>query len=169
MSKYEWLVGILLFPFALLSAESPTKKIVIALVILVLLPLYFAPTHGQAQSFEPPSFDPTRLVFETVAGDYGNIYNVIQDKDGFLWLAGINGAIKYNGYEAETIYSGETVSAMFQDSEGLIWMVVESGVAVYDKKTGKTTRYVPNPNDPNVGFLNEHFPGYVFLCFCHLS
>jgi signal transduction histidine kinase/ligand-binding sensor domain-containing protein len=123
-------------------------EIVLDSVILALF-FYSMPTCVQAQSSKPPPFDPTRLVFETVAGDYGNIYNVIQDKDGFLWLAGINGAIKYNGYEAETIYSGETVSAMFQDSEGLIWMVVESGVAVYDKKTGKTTRYGTNPNDPN--------------------
>jgi hypothetical protein len=37
-----------------------------------------------------------------------------------LWLAGINGAIKYNGYESETIYSGETVSALLEDAEGLI-------------------------------------------------
>lgn len=126
-------------------------KIVIAStsIILALLLPFSAPTHALAQAPEPPPFDPARLVFETVAGDYGNIYNVIQDQDGFLWLAGINGAIKYNGYEAETIYSGETVSALFEDSEGLISMVVRWGVVVYDKKTGKITQYVPNPNDPN--------------------
>ena len=122
-------------------------NIVIASVILSLLLLYSAATHVQAQTTEPPPFDPTRLVFETVTGDYGNIYNVIQDKDGFLWLAGINGVIKYNGYEAETIYSGERVSALFQDSEGLIWVAVRSGIVVYDKKTGEIKKFVPSPNE----------------------
>ncbi len=123
-------------------------EIVLDSVILALF-FFSMPTCVQAQSSEPPPFDPTRLVFDTVAGDYGRIYNVIQDKDGFLWLAGINGAMKYNGYEAETIYSGETVSALFQDSEGLIWMITRSEAAVYDKRTGKITKFVPNPNEPN--------------------
>src|SRR5512138_1617873 len=86
------------------------KAFAATLILALLLPCSM-PTSVRARSSEQPPFDPARLVFETVSGDYGNIYNVIQDKDGFLWLAGINGAMKYNGYEAETIYSGETVSA----------------------------------------------------------
>lgn len=38
-------------------------------------------------------FDPSRLVVETVASNYRSIYNVMQDKGGFLWLAGLNGAM----------------------------------------------------------------------------
>ena len=91
-------------------------KIVIAMFLLALLLPCSVPIQAQPQSSDQLSLDPARLVFETVAGDYGSIYNVIQDKEGFLWLAGINGAMKYNGYEAETVYSGETVSALFQDS-----------------------------------------------------
>ncbi len=124
-------------------------KVVLAPVILTLLLPCAAPTPAQARAHEAPPLDPARLVFETVAGDYGSIYNVIQDQDGFLWLAGINGVIKYDGYETETIYSGERVSALFQDSEGLIWIAARSGIVVYDKKTGEITKYVPNPNDPN--------------------
>ncbi len=123
-------------------------KAVIATVILMLLFPHSAPTHVEAQA--PPPFDPTRLFFETVAGDYGSIYNVIQDKDGFLWLAGINSVMKYNGYEAETIYSGERVSALFQDSEGLIWIAVRSGIVIYDKKTGKMNKFIPRPNEPDM-------------------
>ncbi len=125
-----------------------SKNIVASVILALLLPC-LVQTRVLAKSPKLPPLDPTRLVFDSVAGDYGNIYNVIQDKDGFLWLAGINGAIKYNGYEVETIYSGETVSALFQDSEGLIWMIIKSGVAVYDKNTGKTIKYIPNPNEPN--------------------
>jgi hypothetical protein len=144
-------------------------------VFLALQLLYCAPAHTQARAPGEQRFDATRLVFETVAGDYGNIYNVIQDRDGFLWLAGINGAKKYNGYEAETIYSGEAVSGLFEDSEELVWMVVRSGVAVYDKTTGIITKYGPNPNDPNslsgasqalfqkTQLLTEDRDGYIWI------
>jgi signal transduction histidine kinase/ligand-binding sensor domain-containing protein/DNA-binding response OmpR family regulator len=123
-------------------------KVIIASVILMLLLPYPALPPAQAQAPGPLPFDPAHLVFETVSGDYGNIYNVIQDKDGFLWLAGINGVIKYNGYGAETIYSGERVSALFQDSEGLIWIAARSGIVVYDKKTGAINKFIPSPNEP---------------------
>lgn len=119
-------------------------KIFSASVFLTLLLPYAVPAPLEARGLEP-LIDPSRLVFETVAGDYGNIYNVIQDKDGFLWLAGINDIIKYNGYDAESIYSGEQASALFEDSEGLIWMIVRSGVTVYDKKAGKKTDISPIP------------------------
>ncbi len=123
------------------------SRILIASVVLILF-TYSMPCTQTQTSGQPP-LDPSKLIFEIVSGDYGNIYNVIQDKDGFLWLAGIDGAIKYDGYKSEKIYSGETVTALFQDSEGLIWMVIVSGVAVYYKKTAKTIKYIPSPNEPN--------------------
>lgn len=120
------------------------KKACYKLVFFLLLLILFSSfVHAQ------PSLDPNRLFFETVSGDYGSIYNVIQDKEGFLWLAGLNGTIKYDGYKAETIYSGETVSALYQDSQGLIWMVVGSGIAVYDKETASTTEFFPEENNEN--------------------
>jgi signal transduction histidine kinase/CheY-like chemotaxis protein/ligand-binding sensor domain-containing protein len=122
-------------------------RIFIASVVMVLFT--YSMLCAQAQTSGQPPIDPAKFIFETVSGDYGSIYNVIQDKDGFLWLAGINGAYKYNGNEADTIYSGETVSALFQDSEGLIWMVTRSEVAVYDSRTGKITKFVPHPNKLN--------------------
>ena len=93
-------------------------------------------------------FDHRQIEFETVKGDYNNIYNIMQDRDGFLWLAGIESLVKYNGYESEDIYTGETISALLDDSEGLICMVPESGAAFYDKKNAKTTLFVPNPDAP---------------------
>jgi ligand-binding sensor domain-containing protein len=99
--------------------QTLLKLVLVSAIVTLLLP-YSAAARIQAQSPEPMPFGPSSLVFETVAGDYGSIYNVIQDKDGFLWLAGNNGAVKYNSYEAETVYSGETVLALSEDSEGLI-------------------------------------------------
>jgi signal transduction histidine kinase/ligand-binding sensor domain-containing protein/ActR/RegA family two-component response regulator len=135
------------------SCKQVFRQTVLKIAIVAVLPaLLFpcvAPPHGEAQVADSLQLDPARLVFETAAGDYGNIYNVIQDKDGFLWLAGINGVIKYNGYGAETIYSGERVSALFQDSEGWIWIAARSGIVVYDKKTGEIHKFIPRPDEPD--------------------
>jgi signal transduction histidine kinase/CheY-like chemotaxis protein/ligand-binding sensor domain-containing protein len=144
------------------GAERPRREIssrrpVAAATALLLV--CAAPGYALAQPPATRPLDPSRIAFDTVAGDYGSIYNVIEDRDGFLWLAGIDGAKKYNGYTAETVHAGETVSALFQDSEGLIWMVVRSGVSVHDKRTGKTTRHVPRPDVPGA-LSGESFVAY---------
>ena len=69
--------------------------------------------------------------------------------EGSYNQTGIESLVKYNGYESESIYSGETISALLEDREGLIWIVPESGVAVYDKKTGLTPLFVPESNNPS--------------------
>ena len=124
------------------------SAVVIAPVVLSLLLVCPMSKRVQAQSSTPLQLDSNRVFLETVAGEYGNIYNVIQDRDGFLWLAGINGVIKYYGCGSETVYSGERVSALFQDSDGLIWIAARSGIVVYDKKTGETSRFIPSPHEP---------------------
>jgi signal transduction histidine kinase/CheY-like chemotaxis protein/ligand-binding sensor domain-containing protein len=139
------------------GGRQPPARRCIAAAVAALSLLGPARVHADPPAGRVP--DLSRVFFETVPGDYGSIYNVIEDRDGFLWLAGIDGAKKYDGYEAETIYSGETVSALFEDSEGQIWMVVRSGVAVYDKRTGGTTRYVPDPGVPGA-LSGESFLAY---------
>ncbi|KAF1079200.1 MAG: hypothetical protein GQF41_4503 [Candidatus Rifleibacterium amylolyticum] len=150
-------------------------KAAAAILALLLLMMIACSEVSVAHASSETLLDHTRLYFETVAGDYGSIYNVIQDKDGFLWLAGINGAIKYNGYKAENVNSGETVSALFEDSQGLIWMVVGSGVAVYDKRSGSVDKFFPDSSDPGAlsGYsrvayqktqlLTEDRDGYIWI------
>jgi chemotaxis family two-component system sensor kinase Cph1 len=73
------------FPTALLAS-------IIASVALAAAPV--SASHEDVPRPAPQQLDHTRLSFENVAGEHGNIYNVLQDRDGFLWLAGVN-AIKY--------------------------------------------------------------------------
>src|SRR5215218_8995252 len=75
----------------------------------------------------------------------GMVFDILQDKEGFIWIATKNGLNRYDGYSF-TVFtndpynpyslSGNTVSTLFEDSKGRIWAGTENaGLNVYDKKT----------------------------------
>lgn len=89
----------------------------------------------------------------------GMVFDIIQDAEGFLWIATKNGLNRYDGYNFRVFtndpydsltLSGNTIIKLFEDSKGRIWVGTEnSGVNVYDKKTGKFHRIFNKPNDPS--------------------
>jgi hypothetical protein len=89
----------------------------------------------------------------------GMVFDIIQDAEGFLWIATKNGLNRYDGYSFRVFtndpynaftLSGNTIVKLFEDSKGRIWVGTEnSGVNVYDKKTGKFHRILHKPNDPS--------------------
>jgi signal transduction histidine kinase/CheY-like chemotaxis protein/AraC-like DNA-binding protein/streptogramin lyase len=89
----------------------------------------------------------------------GMVFDIIQDEEGFLWIATKNGLNRYDGYSFRVFtndpynaftLSGNTIVKLFEDSKGRIWVGTEnSGVNVYDKNTGKFHRILHKPNDPS--------------------
>ena len=77
----------------------------------------------------------------------GMIYDILQTRDGFLWVATKDGLNRYDGYNFKVFaynpfdpYSvGEnTILAVFEDSRDLLWVATESkGVDVYDPRRGR--------------------------------
>lgn len=56
------------------------------------------------------------------------IYDAIQDLDGYMWFATDKGLVKYNGYEFNTFSSDEglndnVIFSLFQDFKKRIWMI----------------------------------------------
>src|ERR1700751_4217673 len=77
----------------------------------------------------------------------GMVFDILQDKEGFIWIATKNGLNRYDGYSF-TVFtndpynqhslSSNTVLALFEDSKGRIWAGTENaGLNVYDKRTGE--------------------------------
>lgn len=77
----------------------------------------------------------------------GMIFDIVQTKDGFLWIATKDGLNRYDGYNFK-IFSNDpfdpyslsenTVTALFEDSRGLLWAGTESkGINVYHPRTGR--------------------------------
>jgi signal transduction histidine kinase/DNA-binding response OmpR family regulator/ligand-binding sensor domain-containing protein len=89
----------------------------------------------------------------------GMIFDMLQDTEGFIWIATKNGLNRYDGYNFKIFtndpyndhsLSSNTISKLFEDSKGRIWAGTENaGVNIYDKKTGVFYRVVHAPSNPN--------------------
>lgn len=80
----------------------------------------------------------------------GLINDMIQDKEGFIWIATKGGLNRYDGYtfkvfttdpQDTTSISSNAVSNLLEDSKGRIWVgTYDGGLNVYNKKTGRFLR-----------------------------
>jgi signal transduction histidine kinase/DNA-binding response OmpR family regulator/ligand-binding sensor domain-containing protein len=88
----------------------------------------------------------------------GMVFDILQDKEGFIWVATKNGLNRYDGYDFKVFsndpYNSHTLSSntiikLFEDSKGRIWAGTENaGVNIYDKKNGKFYRILHSASDP---------------------
>ena len=120
----------------------PTRlKIVIASAILELL----LPFSVQAQATEPAP-----PVFERALDSGGRLFNggLIQDRDGFFWIATQSGLLKWDGYTLKKPKgSPDVIYAMYEDTAGLIWVSSSTGLSRYDKSVDAFTVYTHDPDD----------------------
>lgn len=76
----------------------------------------------------------------------GMIYDILQTRDGFLWVATKDGLNRYDGYNFKTYINSifdpyslaeNTVTKLYEDSRGWLWVGTESkGLDVFIPKTG---------------------------------
>ena len=65
------------------------------------------------------------------------IYEIIQDKRGYIWLGTDNGLAIYDGSKFETFtkkngIAGNIIRSVFEDKSGKIWIGTNEGISVYD-------------------------------------
>jgi ligand-binding sensor domain-containing protein/serine phosphatase RsbU (regulator of sigma subunit) len=65
------------------------------------------------------------------------IYEIIQDKRGYIWLGTDNGLAIYDGSKFETYtkkngIAGNIIRSVFEDKSGKIWIGTNEGISVYD-------------------------------------
>jgi len=116
------------------------------------------------------SAQPEPAVFTRIYGDpFGipeiNINDMLQDRDGFFWLATRKGLIRYDGYEMKVYWHhpGDTNSigsnrlrALAEDEEGFLWLgTTNDGLSRYDKGKEVFTNFFHDPQDSNSLSANE--------------
>ncbi|MET0638142.1 MAG: ATP-binding protein [Chitinophagaceae bacterium] len=92
----------------------------------------------------------------------GMVFDILQDQEGFIWVATKNGLNRYDGYNFKVFsndpynpgsLSSNTIVKIYEDTKGRIWVGTEdAGLNIYDKKTGKFYRIVNKRN--NAGSLS---------------
>ncbi len=113
-------------------------------------------------SSTPPITPPTPTRFEHLSLEDGlsqnAVLDLLQDRDGFLWVATQDGLNRYDGYgftvfkndpDDPTTLSHNSVLQLLQDSNGAIWAGTwGGGLNRLDPQTGKITRYMHKAGDP---------------------
>ncbi len=79
------------------------------------------------------------------------IKSLIQDRNGFIWIASYHGIDKYNGYDMENYVfsdddeglSSNLIHGLFEDKDGFIWAgTSDSGINRLNPSTGKVEKYL---------------------------
>ncbi len=112
--------------------------------------------------------DYQNLVFEDITNEEGeappSVGNIIQDKQGFIWLGTANGLYRYDAYtfdlfqynpEDTTSLSNNDVQCIMEDNEGRIWVGTIYGLSVLNKQTGDFERFFHDPEDHNSLWQNS--------------
>ncbi len=98
------------------------------------------------------------------------VYDIVQDAVGFIWLATDNGLCRYDGYRFivfqnhlndSTSLSNNIVTCLALDEENNLWIGTKSGMNLYDRKRGSFLRFHKDNNDLNS--LNDNHIMDVFV------
>lgn len=125
--------------------------------------LVFILCTGSKGVFSQPAALPEKnIVFSRLPENLGlsqsSINDVLQDRDGYLWVATWSGLIRYDGYSTRVFHSGNgatdlkgnLISCLFEDHEGTIWVGTHvTGLFRYDKKNNHFVNYAFDPGQPN--------------------
>ncbi|RXK60825.1 hybrid sensor histidine kinase/response regulator [Lacibacter luteus] len=133
-------------------------------LLLILLGIWFVmPVSGQLKYEQ----------LTTSEGlSQGYVYDILQDKDGFMWFGTKDGLNRYDGYSFKVYthdsynpysISNNNVNRLFEDSKGRLWVLTDDGINIYDKKRDQFRRILHDPKNANSLSGNKVFVPVIEL------
>lgn len=111
---------------------------------------------------QPSRLPKQNIIFNKLPDELGlsqsSINSILQDRDGFLWIATWSGLVRYDGYTSTIYHSSNEegaiksnlISTLFEDKQGKIWVGTHmGGLFVYDKQTNSFRNFCHDPKNPN--------------------
>jgi ligand-binding sensor domain-containing protein/signal transduction histidine kinase len=86
-----------------------------------------------------------------------NVRGLLEDKEGFLWMATSEGLVKYDKKKKSftpflvksDVHSENNITSIYPGKAGDFWLGSYLGLKHFDPKTGQFTSYHPDPLQPN--------------------
>ncbi|MDR2130804.1 MAG: response regulator [Odoribacteraceae bacterium] len=107
-----------------------------SLRLLLLIPLILSlPTTVSAQVT-------VRRLLVSEQLPSGSVNRLLQDSEGYIWMATVNGLCRYDAYRAMTfridtisgMTGSRTINSLAEDHRGRIWIACEAGVLLLNKR-----------------------------------
>src|SRR3954452_1627944 len=78
----------------------------------------------------------------------GQVNDLLQDKEGYIWIATQKGLVRYDGYSPK-VYDfgikdpyGIILNKLLEDSKGRLWAAVDSGLYKYDRANDRFVLFI---------------------------
>ncbi|MDY0078573.1 MAG: two-component regulator propeller domain-containing protein [Bacteroidales bacterium] len=150
-----------------------------AFLLFCIIQLYLLPLPAQhiLSDSLPPQWEVSNDYFARFAKfspagfrEIGAVNDIVQDRTGFMWLAGENGLGRFDGYEFkvyqaninEQCLSGSLISSLLLDSNGDIWVGHSAGLSRYNKFTDSFTN-VFGAYTPFGSYADSNYVRAMFL------
>ncbi len=125
----------------------------ILLIAMALIVTYTAPSQAAKTAFR----------FTNLGGAEGlkstYVMKLLQDRQGFLWIATQDGLYRYDGYHFKTFkhnpldptsLASNYVQHLFQDSQGIMWISTpHGGLSQYHPEFENFSNYIHQAHDPD--------------------
>ncbi len=112
------------------------KRVVQSFLVIILLLFWVSPLI--AQDFDSKGFVVTQFGMDEGLPQ-SSVNDIVQDKDGYLWIATFGGLVRFDGYTFTTFNRSNTKGMnfdrsviLFEDSKGNIWAGTEQGIVKFD-------------------------------------
>ncbi|MBC7892939.1 MAG: hypothetical protein H7Y12_12050 [Sphingobacteriaceae bacterium] len=118
-----------------------------------LLLLFLFLNRPTAAQFSPAFFD--QLSVEDGLSQ-SEVYSVLKDRQGYVWLGTQDGLNRYDGYRFEHFkhdpfdansLSNDYITALFEDAQGTLWVGTQDGLNRYDATAGRFVRFTDTTSE----------------------
>jgi signal transduction histidine kinase/ligand-binding sensor domain-containing protein len=105
----------------------------------------------------------------------GHILSLLQDREGYIWIATYYGLNRYNGYTIKLFsnhkndpssLANDVVYCLFEDKDGYIWVGTSYGLNRFDKKTEKFEHYSVSEQSLSDGYvraITQDYSGNIWI------